>query len=377
MKPFLRSKLVLSLAALIMIAAAIAVSLSAPFTRLHTAQAAARPFSDVYVKNSGDNTVSAINGNSKKVVATIPTGANGVGAQGLAFTPSGNLLYVATNDGPGTRDIVVIDTARGSKTFNQIIATITISITINGITFDRAQFIFIDPLGRFLYFSGTSGVGVIDIRDGSPTRYQVIAAVSGITIGIVPQAAFSPDGKELWWPEDGGFGHPSGVAIINTDPSSPGFNTATEISLPDGFNPQGISISPDGSKVYLSGWGSNVIRVMDRLSRSVITDISGGDGFAPRGNVISSDGARLYAVTDGNTVLRAYNATNNSFIDDVILDNTVNGVHFVALSGNNTRAYINASNQNALLVVDVTTSPPTLLATIKVGNVPSGVAVRP
>jgi YVTN family beta-propeller protein len=46
----------------------------------------------IYVTNSGDGTVSVINGKKNKVVATIPFG---VMPQGIATNPQTNTVYVA------------------------------------------------------------------------------------------------------------------------------------------------------------------------------------------------------------------------------------------------------------------------------------------
>ena len=335
---------------------------------------------NVYVSNSFvlTPTVSVIDGTTNTLLTTITLGTDN--ALGLAFTPDGSRLYV----GAGSSGIVVIDTVPSSPTYNQVITTIPINQTVGGVPLTRADTIFIDPLGRLAYFHSGFYIGVLDIRPSSPTFQQIIGAVSGITVGNILEAAFTPDGRSLWWPEDGGFGCRSGVAVIDTDPLSPGFNIATEFSLPStpfcpgfGFNPQGISITPDGTKAYLSGWGFNEIKVIDTATHTTITDIFGGDGGAPRGNAITADGTRLYVVTDGSTVLRAYNISTNSFVNDVILDFTSDGVHLVRLSVDGTRAYVSGSNVPFIRVVDVSASPPSLVTNVTVGPVPMLLAVQP
>lgn len=339
----------------------------------HTAAAQ----TNVYVSNSNTTPpkVTVIDGVTNAVLTTIPIPSTNAGA--LAFTPDGSRLYVTTGDVPGSVDIAVIDTAPASPTYNQVVTTIAINATIGATTFTTAHTIFIGPGGKFAYFRFFDKIGVLDIDAASPTFHQVVGAVTGITIPPENEAAFTPDGKEMWLILAGGFGFPSGLAVINTDPSSPGFNTATQLSIFSGFNPQGISITPDGAKVFVSGWGSNRIRVFDRVSRAFVTDIFGGQGFAPRGNAVTPDGKKLLAVTDGQTVVREYNAITNTFVNGVVLDFTSNGVHFIRTSVNGARAYVSGSNVNFVRVLDLTTSPPAPFTNVTVGPVPVFLAVQP
>lgn len=310
-----------------------------------------------YVSDRASHQITVFDGTANAVEALLTV----TNVSSLAFAPDGRRLYVSTFPSP---DILIIDTVPSSPSFLQKIGSIKINTVINSVLVTNAHSLFADPTGNFLYFNNGTEVGAIDLR---PCSEYAILPVSGISVNPIAQAAFTPDGKELWWPADGGFGFPSLIYAINTDPDSPGFNTSTVIPLESGINPQGISISPDGSYAYISMWGGNRIRVMLVAAKTALTDIFGGAGFAPRGNAITPDGSRLYAVTDGLMVLRAYDAGFNTFLGDLTYDFTSDGVHFVQISLDGTRAYIVGSNIGDVKVADISVNPPTPVASLPIG----------
>ena len=77
---------------------------SSPVTALITPNGA-----EVYVSNSGSNTVSVISTVSDAVTATVPVGS---GPDALAVSPDGSKVFVGQNGG----DVSVIDTATKSVT---------------------------------------------------------------------------------------------------------------------------------------------------------------------------------------------------------------------------------------------------------------------
>jgi YVTN family beta-propeller protein len=83
---------------------------------------------EIFVSNSGDNTVSVINESTNTVVATIPVGAL---PAGLAYDPDQNEIYVA-NSRDGTVSVI-------SDTTNTVVATIPVGIWPYGIAYDSAH----------------------------------------------------------------------------------------------------------------------------------------------------------------------------------------------------------------------------------------------
>jgi len=317
--------------------------------------------------------VVVLDGATHGVKATIPIPASG--SLDLAFTPGGRHLYVATSDAPGPADLVLIDTDPGSPTYLSVIDTVEINVPVGGGVVQAIYALRISPGGDFAYGAAGSFTVVIDLCPGSPTYHQVVATPA-VTPGLIGEAAFTADGKELWWPIDGGYGFPTRIAILDTDAASPGFATATEIALPDGFNIQGIDISAAGV-AYVSGWGANRIRRIDVASRATLGDVFGGQGFAPRGLALSSDDSRFYVVTDGFMVLRTYDAGSNLFLGDHLFDFAVDRVHFVQLSLDDRLAYVTAHKGNLLQVADVTGTSPVPYLGLTMPGPPARVAVQP
>src|SRR5690349_18515439 len=84
-------------------------------------QTAIKP-AKVYVGNFKDNTISAIDIDARKVIATVPVSA---GPHGMAISRDGRVVYVS---GDGTSLVDVIDTAS-----NKVVKTIEVGKTPNGI----------------------------------------------------------------------------------------------------------------------------------------------------------------------------------------------------------------------------------------------------
>src|SRR5579862_3300184 len=79
-----------------------------------------------YVGNFADNTVSAIDTASGKVVATIPVAT---GPHGMALSADGKTLYVS---GDGSSSLSVIDTAS-----DKVKSTVEVGKAPNGVTLTR------------------------------------------------------------------------------------------------------------------------------------------------------------------------------------------------------------------------------------------------
>src|SRR5258706_7160315 len=123
-----------------------------------------------YVANFKDNTVSVIETDAAKVIATIQVAA---GPHGMAITQGGRTVYVS---GDGSSSVDVIDTAT-----DKVVKTITVGKTPNGIA--------LTPDDRLLLVA-VYAENRIDFID---TSTQAVVATSAVpkphTIAI------SPDGK--------------------------------------------------------------------------------------------------------------------------------------------------------------------------------------
>jgi ABC-type uncharacterized transport system permease subunit len=311
--------------------------------------------------------------NSGAIALNIPIQASSIG--NMAFTPDGKELYVVANNiFAGTLSgFAVIDTDPLSSTENQV--------TYLRLDSTAISFVMIDPSGSYAYFTDGCGVEVLNLQSSSPNFERVVANVTGFTTGLIGEAVFTPNGNQLWWPEAGPYGVPSLVAVINSNPASAGFATKQEITLASGGNPQGISVSSDGTRAFLSMWSSGGVQVLNTSTFAPVTTFTGGSGFGFRGNTLSSDGTALWVATDGDTYLEEFSvntATDTySYVNQLQFDSTTDNIHYDWLSKDGSTAYIPGYTAQVLYQANITTTPPTALSPISLGGNAEYLAIHP
>jgi len=106
-----------------------------------------------------------------------------------------------------------------------------------------------------------------------------------ITVGKEPNGvAISPDGSRAYAANtvDGT------VSVINLASGTGGYGTVVA-TLPVGTEPYGLALTPSGRKLYVANARSNTVSVIDTSSLSVRT--INGVGYEPRGIAITNNGA--------------------------------------------------------------------------------------
>jgi YVTN family beta-propeller protein len=130
---------------------------------------------NAYITNSADNTVSVIDTASNTVTATIPVGINPFG---VAVTPDGSKVYVASSFGQFGRNfsgILVIDTASNMRTPGIPVSGIPVGVAVT-------------PDGKKVYVADSllNSVSVIDTATntvvGSPIPVGTSLAAFGVFI---------------------------------------------------------------------------------------------------------------------------------------------------------------------------------------------------
>ena len=64
------------------------------------------------------------------------------------------------------------------------------------------------------------------------------------------------------------------------------------------MQPDGIAVTPDGSRVYVANRGTNNVTVIDTGADSVLADVS--VGAAPHGVSVTPDGTKVYVANMEN-----------------------------------------------------------------------------
>ncbi|MGD0709589.1 MAG: T9SS type A sorting domain-containing protein [Bacteroidales bacterium] len=268
-----------------------------------------------YITNSSSNTVSVINVATNTVTATIPVGTN---PYGVSVSADGSKVYITNNDNPGS--VSVINTAT-----NTVTASIPVGNSPCGVS--------VSPDGSKVYVTNYNDNTVNVINTATNTVMATIV-VGNNPIGI----SVSPDGSKIYVsnysdatlmvinsatnnvtatiPVGAGAGIISihkelyinnyianTVSVINTTT-----NTVTA-TIPVDSEPCTLSVSPDGSKVYVTIRSNNTVNVINTVTNTVSTTITVGS--SPWGVSFSPDGSKAYITNYGANSVSVINTATN------------------------------------------------------------------
>jgi YVTN family beta-propeller protein len=297
-------------------------------------QTAIKP-AKVYVGNFKDNTVSAIDIDTLKVIATVPVSA---GPHGMAISRDGRVVYVS---GDGTSLVDVIDTAS-----NKVVKTIEVGKTPNGIA--------LTPDDRML---------LVTVYDED--RLDFVDTSSGSVVATVPvpkphTTAISPDGKLAYVTvqEPGHFA----LALVDV----PGRRVLRTMALEK--TPRDGEFGFDGKRFYFTEAGLTSVQVLDLVSDKIIAQIPTGIsphfvGY-PRG---SSFGI---VVVQGPGELLLFDPVTNRAARSITVGKQP---HWATTSPDGKTAYVTNEGSNDMSIVDLATGR---TSTIAVGNAPRKLVVQ-
>jgi YVTN family beta-propeller protein len=116
---------------------------------------------------------------------------------------------------------------------------------------------------------------------------------------------------------------------------------------------------------YVTNNGSNTVSVIDTGNNTVVATIP--VGFLPFGIAITPDGTRAYAANESSNTVSVIDTATNTVIATIPVGQTPFGV---AITPDGTRAYVTNLNTNTVSVIDTATN--IVIATIPVGLAPEG-----
>jgi YVTN family beta-propeller protein len=264
----------------------------------------------VYVTNSGSNDVSVIDTSNNTVVATIPVGLRPLG---VAVNPQGTRAYVA-NSGSGSLSIIDAST-------NTVITTLIINGGVSRPFGDA-----VNPQGNKVYLSdfGNLQIVVIDPAtnsvsnelnlDGCPFGIATSSAQEYVAIGCAfGFEIFDPSGSSVIGKTslgDGRFAiavNPAGTRVYLTDDGNASSNVAvldaggTILTKIPTECSEGVSVTPDGKKVYVANCITNSVAVIDANTNTIVNTIQVGSTPEAFGQFIAT--ARTSQCTTGTTIL--------------------------------------------------------------------------
>lgn len=275
--------------------------------------------SRMYVANYASNTVSVLDANTGKVIATVATGNK---PTQLALNPSGSMLFIANS---ASNSVTAIRTTSGS-----LIATIPVA---------SPQGLAMNPAGTRLYVTstGTDKVSVINTANGQ--------IVSSISVGSIPVGvAVSPDGTRVYVANRGS----NTVSVINAT------NNAVLATLAVGTMPHQLALNGDGSRLFVTNAGSDTVSVLSTNTGATISTIAVGD--SPNGITLSRDGSVVY-VANGDNTLSVINAKTFTKVTGTLPADT-GAMGWIAVSPDGNKLYIANSAYNSIRAVSLIHADP-------------------
>lgn len=192
---------------------------------------------------------------------------------------------------------------------------------------------------------------------GKSLKFSRVATIS-MPSTFFGASAISPDGSQLY------FGQGNSISQFSADT-----NTITSWSVALGYSPNngGITISPDGTKLYAARYqnsGSNYVNVINTATATVSATISIGTSVTSSNTAISPNGAKLYIVNGTST---------GNFVVVNLLTNTLEtgftvgtgGARGIGFSPDSSTMWV-AQNASPASVHRVNTATKTVTTTISV-----------
>jgi serine/threonine-protein kinase len=189
-----------------------------------------------------------------------------------------------------------------------------------------------------------------------------------ILVGLAPEGVvLSPDGRRIYVTNS----HSNSVSVIDTDSKT---LTAT---IPVGQKPRSVAFTPDGRRIYVTNNDSNSVSVIDTASNTVTTTIP--VGADPSDVAVTPDGRRAYVTNSHSNSVSVIDTANNTVTVTIPAFQTPAGV---GVSPDGRRVYVSNyfdSNRsdptNSVSVID--TASNTVAGTIPVGFGPENLAFAP
>jgi alpha-galactosidase len=238
-----------------------------------------------YEANNRSANVDVIDTATNTVAATIPVGS---APAGIAIAPNGETAYVADS---GSSNVDVIDTAT-----NTVTATIPVGSQPSGLA--------ITPDGKTAYVSNAASgtVTPIDTATGTPG--------TPIPVGSDPQQiAITPDG---------GTAYVANMGSASVTPISTATNTAGQAISLSCAGPNGVTIDPANSTLYVTCFGASGINPATYGAVVPINTVTGQPGASitvsahPQGIVVGPSGSVVYTVDAFQSTLTPITASTDT-----------------------------------------------------------------
>ncbi|CAN5341713.1 hypothetical protein BH09BAC6_BH09BAC6_23100 [soil metagenome] len=154
------------------------------------------------------------------------------------------------------------------------------------------------------------------------------------------------------------------VSVINTSTNS------VVSTIPVGLEPVGVTVSPDGTRVYTANTYAGTVSVINTVTNSVIATVPLGS--YPFGILASPDGTRVYVANFNDGTLSIINAASNKVTSVISV-----GAHAQCIASNadGSRLYVTNYVDHVVYIID--TSTYRVVNTVYIGIEPWALWVTP
>ena len=305
---------------------------------------------EVYVANSGDGTITAINGLTNSTT-TITVGTT---PSAVAVNPVTDLIYVLNNNNGGTGSVSVINGATNTVTGSAIsVGSNPIAIALN-------------PVTNKIYVANEGGnsITVIDANNGDAT--------ASVTVGTLPVAlAVNAVTNEIYVANYSG----NSVSVIQGSSNSVGSPIAV------GLSPTAVAVNPVTNHIFVANYGAGSVTVIAGSPNSV-TGSAIATGAHPNSIAVNPVTNKIYVANQGggssgvtvidgtNLGATPTNLTAGSTPFAVAVNQVTNQV-YVANHG--------STGTNGLTVINGATSAvvASVSTTLNTGTAPQAIGVNP
>ncbi len=330
--------MLLTAAALLFVTPAYAQSVTGTITVGNApAAAAVNPLTNtIYILNSSDGTVSAINGATGQVIGTaIDVGSNPVA---VAVNTTTNTIYVANK---GSANVTPINGATNVAGTPIPVGTNPVAIAVN-------------PVTKTIYVANSGSNNV------TPINGATNVAGTPIPVGTNPVAiAVNPVTNTIYVANNGS----NNVTPVNGGTNVPG------APIPAGTNPIAIAVNPASGSVYVANNGSsNVTPISGNTAGAAIAA-----GTNPIAIAVNPVTGTIYVANNGSGNITVINGTTN--VPSIVTDPNASAPIAVALNLTTNTVYV--ANNGSANVFAINGATNTVAATLSAGTNPTAIAVNP
>lgn len=204
--------------------------------------------------------------------------------------------------------------------------------------------------------SNTAPQGTVSvIDDETSTLLATLAVGEKPTRGVA-----TPDGTKVYVSNWG-----SGtVSVIDTQAQ------AVSATVPVGNAPSYMAITPNGKQVYVANVYDNTVSVIDSLTDTVTTTVTVGN--QPWFLTATPDGKYIYVGHTGSTYVSVIDTSTNTRLGNVIIGT---GSRFLATAPDSSKVYVSQTDLNSVAIIDTKTRQ--IMGAVPAGYRTGGVAATP